>query len=139
MSAGCLAALAACGGGSADGPVAQPAPGVTAFVSGDFDDLPLVPGSEPFGERSEKDGVTTQTFKVRGYTAEAVIEFYAGALPSSGWRQVAPAFREDTSTRSDWVTDGWRLEISAFGIADGSQDDGGGEEVVQYSLVLRPR
>lgn len=131
------AALGACGSDDDQADPTQPAPDVTTFQQGVFGDLPQVPGSEPFGERSEKDGVVTQTFKTKGITEQGVIDYYAQALPERGWVASEPVFREDTPFRADWVKGDLRLEISAAKVED--RDTPSAEQTeVQYSLVLRP-
>ena len=116
----------------------QPAPDVTSLEQGRFDELPLLPDSEPFGPRTEKDGIVARTYRAAGVTPEAVVAFYERELPSAGWRPAEPAFRADTESRSDWVTDEWRLEVSSTRIED-RRAASADQVVVQYSLVLRPR
>lgn len=131
----CAVALCACAG-SDEG--TQPAPDVTTFEQGRFDDLPLLPKSEPMGARTEKNDIVSRTYRAVGVTPEGVIEFYRRELPSAGWRETEPGFREDTESRGDWVTDDWRLEVSSQRIDD-RQNPSADQVVVQYSLVLRPR
>ncbi len=115
---------------------AQPAPDVTTFEQGSFDDLPLFPRSEPLGARSEKDGVVSRSFVAKGATPARVMQFYEASLKA--WRQVEPTHVVGTSThRAKWAQDNWLLEVSASGYA--SSIDEPLEARVQYSLVLSPR
>jgi hypothetical protein len=132
----CVMVLSACG--SADEREGtQPAPGVTTFEQGRFDDLPLLPDSDPLGPRHEQDGIVTRSYRTTGVTPEGVIDFYDRELSAAGWRMVEPEFREDTESRADWVVDEWRLEVSATQIDD-RQNASSDRFTVQYSLVLRP-
>lgn len=138
VTAATLLLLNGCGGDGEEQPATQPAPGVTTFEQGRFDDLPLLPDSERFGPRSEKDGVVAQTYRTDGVTPQEVVDHFERELPPSGWRMAEPVHRSDTGSRGDWVTDDWRLEVSAAPVPD-RRDPSSPEEVVQYSLVLRPR
>jgi len=131
-----IIAVGACNNGSDKG--AQSAPHVTRLSQGPFDDVPLLPRSEPFGARSKKNGVTTQSFRATGYAPAGVIEFYERELPHDGWTRTKPAYRAPTNTRGDWVNEDWRLEVSATAVKDRA-NPASAEAVVQYSLVLRPR
>lgn len=114
----------------------QPAPDVTTFEQGRFDDLPQFPRSESLGARTEKDGVASRSFVVKGATPEQVMQFYERSL--QGWHQLEPSHLVGTSThRSKWTTDDWLLEVSASGYASSIDDPM--EVQVQYSLVLHPR
>lgn len=133
------AALLGCGG-DGDPPETQPAPDVSTFEAGRFDDLPLYPRSDPVGTRSEKDGVITQSYATRGATTDEVLDFYVDVLPDRGWTQVGQVEETGPSAhQGDWSSEGWNLRVSA---TDGSQLDFGGESsnevVTQYSLVLTP-
>jgi hypothetical protein len=132
-----IAILGACGDGD-EREGTQPAPGVTTFEQGRFDDLPLLPDSDPFGPRSEQAGIVARSFRTTGVTPGGVIDFYQGELTAAGWELAEPVFRDDTASRADWVTDDWRLEISATRIQD-RQNPSSTDVAVQYSLVLRPR
>ncbi len=113
----------------------QPAPGVTTFEQGRFDDLPLAPRSDPIGPRSEKDGVVSRSFTAKGTTPEQVLRFYEQNL--AGWTQVEPVHEVGTSSyRGSWLRDEWLLEVSA-GRAPALDDRL--EAQAQYSLVLRRR
>lgn len=127
-----------CGEGGEEQAETQPAPAVTTFEQGSFDELPLLPDSERFGPRSEKDGVVAQTYRTNGVTPQEVVDHFEQELPPAGWRMAEPVHRGDTESRGDWVTDEWRLEVSAAPVPD-RRHPSSPEEVVQYSLVLRPR
>lgn len=118
----------------ADGAGTQPAPAVSTFEQGEFDDLPRHPRSEPIGPRSEMDGVVTQSFSATGATPEQVISFFTERLQETGWTPAEPAHREDTPTRADFTLDDLRLELTATSLAGRTGPD---EATVQYSLVLR--
>lgn len=114
---------------------AQPAPDVTSFEQGRFDNLLLAPRSDPVGPRSEQEGVVSRSFTAKGTTPEQVLRFYEQNL--TGWRQVEPVHEVGTSSwRGTWEQGQWRLEVSA-GRAPALDDPL--EAQAQYSLVLRPR
>ncbi|MFP5254573.1 MAG: hypothetical protein ACLGI8_01860 [Acidimicrobiia bacterium] len=98
--------------------------------------MPLYPRSDPFGTRTEEDGIVTQSFKAVGATPTQVIDFYVETLTEQGWTEAEPAFRDDTSGRADFVDGDRRLEVSATTATDQAEGDPAGQ-VVQYSLVLR--
>lgn len=124
--------LAACGDDRSKGPETQPAPDVTRFVEGEFDQLPRYPRSDAVGDRNEKDGVTARTFKARNATPQQVLEFYASQL--KGWHQVeAPREIGSAAYRGVWTKDGRRLTVSATPAPGVSESD---EVVSQYSLSL---
>ena len=131
--------LSGCGGDS-DPPEAQPAPGVSTFVAGRFDDLPLHPRSDPVGRRSETDGVITRSFATRGITTEGVLEFYADVLPDRGWTPVGQVEATGPAAhQGDWASEGWQLRVSAIDATNLNVDGEGSDDVVtQYSLVLTP-
>ncbi len=114
----------------------QPAPNVTTFEQGRFDDLPQFPRSDPLGSRSEKDGVVSRSFVAKGATAEQVMRFYERSL--QGWQQLEPSHPVGTSThRATWARGNWLLEVSTSSYASSVEDPM--EAQVQYSLVLIPR
>lgn len=129
---------AACGGTDSDEGT-QPAPAVTTFEQGVFDDIPLFPRSEPLGPRHEEDGVVAQSFRAYGTTPRGVLEHYVGSLPA--WDLVEPVTPTGTTTyRARWVRDGWSLLITsgpAPATSDGNQADVP-EPHTQYSLTVSP-
>lgn len=130
--------LAGCGAGT-DDPVAQPAPEVTTFEEGRFDDLPQFPRSEPLGPRHEKDGVVARSYKAPGASPDQVLDFYRDALQER-WNMVAAVEKLGAGTlRADWTDDEYLLRVSATreGELD-SADDGSETAVAQYSLTLHP-
>ncbi len=134
-----LLALAASGCGSADTPpAAQPAPEVTTFEQGRFDDLPVFFRSDPLGPRSEKEGVVTRSYEASGASPEQVLEFYRDAL-AYRWRMVTPIERLGPGTfRADWEDGQYRLRVSATQApALDPSDDGAHPVLTQYSLTLR--
>lgn len=129
---------AACGGADEERQDAQPAPDVDTFQRGVFEDLPRLPGSEPFGPRSEDGDIVARSYRLTGWTPIYVIDFYEVELPLLGWRETQPMFRADSEARGDWVSEEWRLEVSATSIPD-RRAESADQRVTQYSLVLRPR
>ena len=127
-----------CGAGETR-PAAQPAPGVTTFEQGRFDDLPLFFRSDPLGPRSEKDGVVTRSYTARGASPEQVLEFYRDALDYR-WEMVTPIEKLGVGTfRADWTNGQYRLRVSASRAAAlDSPDDASNAAVSQYSLTLHP-
>ncbi len=90
----------------------QPAPAVTTFEQGHFDDLPLPPRSEPVGERSEEDGVVSRSYAVRDTSPERVLAFYSEQLAGSA--VVEPPHDIGVGTlRGRWLLDGRELTVSA--------------------------
>ncbi len=130
--------LGGCGAGETD-PVAQPAPGVTTFQEGRFDDIPQFPRSEPLGPRHKKDRVVTRSYKAPGASPDQVLDFYRRALQER-WNMVTAVEKLGVGTlRADWVDDDYRLRVSATreSLLD-SQDDASQTAVAQYSLTLHP-
>ncbi len=129
--------LAGCGGGGE--PAAQPAPGVTTFEQGRFDDLPQFPRSDPLGPRSEESGVVTRSYRARGTSPQAVLEFYRDALEDR-WRMVTPIEQLGVGTyRAEWVSEDHRLVVSSTREPELDQrDDASDTAVTQYSLALHP-
>lgn len=133
--------LASCGGDDQDEQRegTQPAPDVTSFEQGNFDDLPLMPTAEALGRRTEKDGVVSRTYEVRGSLPREVLDFYEDALPRQGWSPTGPV--EDigrSAFRGEWETEGWLVQVSSSP-ATGLDGDGDSNAVrSQYSLVLEP-
>lgn len=126
--------LAACGSERVRGPEAQPGPGVTSIVEGQFDKLPHYPRSNPVNERTEEDGVTVQTFQVENANAEQILDFYARSLP--GWDQVEAPHQVGVGTyRGVWQRGDRRLTVSAGRAPTLAEGDA---VVSQYSLRLGP-
>ncbi len=130
--------LAGCGSDEAER-AAQPAPGVTTFEQGRFDDLPRYPRSEPLGPRSEKDGVVAQSFRATGAEPQQVLEWYRDEL-GQGWIMLTPIERLGVGTvRADWVQGEYRLRVSATREAElENRDDAARKVVSQYSVSLQP-
>ncbi len=130
--------LVGCGPRDPD-PVAQPAPGVTTFEEGRFDNLPQYPRSEPLGPRHEKDDVVARSFKVRGASPDQILNFYRDALKER-WRMVTGVEKLGVGTlRADWVDDEYRLRVSAT--RENKLDDrgdAGTSAAAQYSITLNP-
>ncbi len=130
--------LAGCGSRDAD-PATQPAPGVTTFEEGRFDNLPQYPRSEPLGPRTEKRGVVARSYKAPGASPEQVLDFYRDAL-AARWSMVSPVEKLGVGTfGADWVGEDFRLRVTATREGDVlSQDDASRTVAAQYSLTLHP-
>ena len=130
--------LVGCGPRDPD-PVAQPAPGVSTFEEGRFDDLPQYPRSEPLGPRHEKEGVVARSFKVQGASPDQIMSFYRDALQDR-WRMITGVEKLGVGTlRADWVDDEHRLRVSATRESElDERDDAARSVVTQYSLTLSP-
>ena len=120
-------------------PATQPAPDVTTFEQGLFDDLPQFPRSDPVGPRTDKDGVVTRSYRARGTSPDQVLEFYREAL-DEGWNMVTPIERVGVGTfRAEWVREDHRLLVSATREETlDPPDDAANPVVSQYSLALHP-
>ena len=138
VAATALFSVVSCGRDGEEREGTQPAPDVTSFEQGRFDNLPVFPRSDPFGPRSEKEGIVSRSYRATGVTADEIIDFYAEELAADGWEMTEPVFRSDTETRGDWVVDDYRLEVSAARIDD-DRNPTSENVVIQYGLVLRPR
>ncbi len=119
-------------------PATQPAPDVTTFEQGVFDDLPQFPRSDPVGPRTEKDGVVARSYRARGTSPDQVLEFYREAL--DGWNMVTPIERLGVGTvRAEWIRKDYRLLVSATRERTlDAPDDAANPVVSQYSLTLHP-
>ena len=133
-----LVLVAGCGDGSADGgPAAQPAPEVSTFEQGDFDDLPLPPRHTPVGERVEEDGVVSRSFEVRNMAPEAVLDWYAEALAAFEVLE-APERIGVGSYRGQWDLAGRELTVAAQSAETLADNPGAPEVLSQLSLSLAP-
>ncbi len=130
--------LTGCRTGDPD-PVAQPAPDVTTFEHGRFDDLPQFPRSQPLSARSEERGVIARSYKATGASPHQVLEFYRDAL-GERWRMVTGIEKLGVGTlRADWVGEDYRLRVSATTESElDSRNDASQTFVTQYSLTLHP-
>ncbi len=130
--------LIGCRPGDPD-PVAQPAPDVTTFEQGRFDDLPQFPRSQPLSERAEERGVIARSYKATGASPQQVMEFYRDAL-GQRWTMVTGIEKLGVGTlRADWVGEKYRLRVSATTESElDSPNDASETVVTQYSLTLHP-
>lgn len=132
--------LGACGdgdGGGGSSPEAQPAPGVTTFVEGDFEGIPLPGRSTPVSERVEEDGVVTQSFEVRNFPPDELLDFYVEALAEHEVLEEPEEIGVGTR-RGRWDVDGRELTVVGQ-LAETLDDNPGAPEVLtQLSLSLRP-
>lgn len=132
-----LLAAAGCGD-PVDDEGTQPAPAVTSFEQGEFDDLPLPAETEPVGRRSEQDGIVTRSYKVEGMTPQDVLAFYEAELADLGWTSLGVEEMRE-GYRGDWSTEDWELRVSANkapGLGESASSDA--KLLTQLSLVLTP-
>lgn len=136
---GVLAATLASCGEREERAETQPAPNVTTFEQGAFDDIPLFPRSEPVGPRSEKEGVVARSYRARGATPQGVLEYYRDALDERRWELVGDIEELGVGTyQADWVSGDRRLRVSATREPALGGEAPSDQVVVQYSLTLRP-
>lgn len=110
-----------------------PSPEVTGFTTGDFQAIELPRGAEEASEKTERDGVLSQSFFVAATSPEQVMDFFADSLTTDGWEIAEPVSSRGTdSLAGAWTKDGRRLEISSL-LAQGADD-----EQTQFSVVLLP-
>jgi hypothetical protein len=140
LIAGVLVLASACGNGSSDDPAVQPSPDVTTFADGDFAGIPLPPLGEEAGQRSEEDGIVTQSFFVRNRTPEAVLDFYADYFRSQDIDVITPPRSVGGATwRGWWFVDGRELLVTALpASATGGAETERADVVTQMSLELWP-
>ena len=130
--------MAACGAnastddGNVDGEV--PTPDATAFTAGGFDDIELPAGADEASEKTERDGVISQSYFASAQSPQQIMEFFSSSLTRNGWEVVeAVSERGTDSLAGAWLSDaGRRLEVSAL-LAQGAEN-----ERTQFSLVLLP-
>jgi hypothetical protein len=133
--------VAACGDDATERAGTQPAPGVSTFEQGSFDDLPIYPRSDPIGPRSEKNGVVARSFVTHGATAEGIVTWYANTLKAKGWEAAGGAEQVGESTwRADFRKSGSKLRVSSAPAPTVEKESAGSGDVhdVQFSLTLRP-
>jgi hypothetical protein len=132
-------AVAGCGSASDEG--TQPRTDVSTFEQGDFDDIPLLPTSEPLSPPNEEDGTVARSYVVRDTAPSEVLDFYVEQLAEA--ELVAEPVEIGVNTfRGRWQLDQGRiLTVSATAAnnldtpADFSE---GIETFTQYSLSLSP-
>ena len=132
------ATIAACGdeGGA---PEAQPSPGGTGFVDGEFDELPVPPLAVPLGPRREKEGVLSRSWSVRNTTAAEVLDFYERTL-GDRWQVSTPPRPLGDAYRGEWRAGDDELRVSAVPApaADVDARPQPAGALVQLSLQLLP-
>jgi len=110
-----------------------PSPAVTAFTAGDFDAIDLPRGADEASEKTERDGVLSQSFFAQQTSPEQIMDFFTTSLAEDGWEVVEPVSSRGTdSIAGAWAKDGRRLEVSAL-LAQGVEN-----ERTQFSVVLLP-
>ena len=131
-----LVAVTSCGDDSATQPESGggvPAPDVSSFTSGRFEDVRLPRGATEISERTERDGAIAQSFTLTATSPENAMDFFSRTLPEDGWTVLdEPAASGTDSIAGSWSRDGRRLDVSAL-LAQGVDD-----ERTQFSLVLLP-
>lgn len=134
-----LLLVAACDADSDKG--AQPRPDVTTFQEGDFDDVPLLPASEPLTPPTQEEAVDTRSYVVRNNTPAEVLQFYEQQLAESTLVS-GPEEIGNNTYRGRWQLDGGRvLTVSATPgptLEQDSESAYAGEFRTQYSLSLAP-
>lgn len=126
-------AVVAVGCGTGPSRPAQPAPSVTAFTGGAFDQLPRYPRTDPIGPRNDSGAISQQSFTATGTTPEQVLNWYADHLRT--WTVVeAPHKTGAADVAGEWAMGDRRLQVTA-----GPAPTVGSETTVQYSLLLQPR
>ncbi len=134
-------ALALVGCGTASNEGTQPRPDVTSFEQGGFDDIPLLPTSEPISPPNEQQGTVSRSYVVGNTSPDAVMSFYQQQLAE---RPVVepPAGIGVNTFRGRWQLDQDRiLTVSATSANNlqGPEDFGNAvETITQYSLSLAP-
>jgi hypothetical protein len=124
-------------GGPARGPAGDtrvlPPAGDPDTVNADFEGVPLYPGSEPIGVRSEKDGVVTRSFRSPSAQPNEVMSHFVNTLgePAGGVDDIGDGLRGEFRTE-----DARPLTISVTRLGGNPGDTSPG---VQYSLVVHPR
>ena len=111
---------------------AQPAPGISSFAPGNFDQLPHYRGSAAAGARSEKDGVVTRSYLVEHTSPALILDFYEQEM--TGWHALGKVREGPDALHEDFRRDdGSRLRVSAETLSRGGTDMA---PSVQYSLEL---
>ena len=123
-------------GDAADGPAAQPAPAVTTFGQGSFEDLPLPPRATPVSERAEEDGVVSRSYEVRNSGPDALLSFYRDALAEHPVVEEPEEIGVGTH-RGRWDLDGRQLTVVAQTAETLDDNPGAPEVLTQLSLSLR--
>jgi hypothetical protein len=132
-----LGALAA--GACSNPDETQPVPGASVFGEGDFSDIPVLPASDQIGDRSEKDGVVTASWRARNYTAERVLQWYREELVSTRWSvRTEPYEVADGVWQGEWQRDGRLLEVVADNATNLGDESDFVEYTSQFSLILHP-
>ena len=131
--------LGSCGSG--DAATSEREEVVPVVFEGRFDQLPRAPLADPVGTLSEKNGVTTQSFEIRGNTPKQVMEFYEKVLTAQGWTaSLAPTPSGPSAYKSEWVNDEWKLRLTSNSATGLGGDTNPTESVEsQYSLELSRR
>lgn len=61
--------------------------GDTAFVPGEFAQIPLPTSAQPYGQAMIEDDVVVQSFRVTASSPQTVISFYEEEMSAIGWEQ----------------------------------------------------
>ncbi len=133
-------AIAGCRSGASEESTgdAQPAPDVSVFRDGFFDQIPRYPRSQELGSAVEEGDVVSQSFTVSNASPRRVLEYYASNL--TGWDLVEPIHPlgpGDEAFRGAWEKDGRHLRVSASSAPTVEADDPE-RPMIQYNLQLGP-
>ncbi|MGH9039790.1 MAG: hypothetical protein ACRDZ3_06130 [Acidimicrobiia bacterium] len=122
----------------------QPAPGVSTFEQGLFDEIPRYQPSEPLGPRSEETDVVAQSFRARDVKPVELLAFYQARLEPR-WERLEEPRRIGVGNtwQGAWGLDRWRLTISATEAPALEEATGPAAAQAtfhtQYNLSLAPR
>jgi hypothetical protein len=117
---------------------AQPAPNVTTFEQGVFDNIPAYPRSDPLGERNDEDGVVSRSYRSVGALPQTIIDYYDAQLTAAGWQRSAALPQQGFVRRGTWIRNDYQVEVSARPVDD-SRNPASVDYAVQYDVVLTPR
>lgn len=134
-------ALVATGCDPASDEGTQPRPDVTTFEQGDFDDIPLVPASEPLSAPSEENGTVARSYVVRNTSPAEVLGFYERQLRERTVVSPPETIGENTF-RGRWQLDQGRVLTVSANLErnlEGIEEFENVETLTQYSLSLAPR
>lgn len=129
-----LLAAAACGGSSAKTSDAHPAQPTRngAFVPGNLDSLPLLPRMRSLSPQTRVRGVTTESYRLSGYSARAALVSYAELL--NGWSLRVAPHPVGESYRGIWARNGSNLLVTA--VPDSTLTEGGDTHELEMTLQV---
>jgi hypothetical protein len=115
----------------------QPAPDVTTFQPGAFDDLPMISGSRPLGPRREQGAISVRTFAVTNLEPVSIINFYDSHLV--GWTRI-DRDALGTGVRARYGNGDRALEVTAIPAPTAETATNSSKPVggYQYTLLYGP-